>query len=252
MTGQRLFDIVVTALALVLLAPIMIVIALAIRLDSPGPCLFRQVRVGRDGRPFRILKFRTMRHDIEVMEAGLGDDEDPRIARLGRMLRKHKLNELPQLFNVLRGEMSIVGPRPELPRFVEQYKLRDRDAVLSVRPGITDPASLRYRNEGELLAAEADPYQAYVDRIMPRKLAIARWYLRRRSLLHDAAILFATAYALVSPHAVAQARPRILLGQRTHSPAHSSTAVRHRDREGPENRRGEARDSLDDGLEKAG
>ncbi len=210
MTGKRLFDIFVAASALAVLAPLMVLIALLVRLESPGPSLFRQTRIGRHGRPFQILKFRTMLHGSEVADPGLSDNHDPRILKFGRLLRDYKFNELPQLLNVLRGDMSMVGPRPELPRFVNLYKRRDFEILLAVRPGITDPASLRYRNEGALLAAESDPHRAYVEKIMPRKHAISRWYLRRQSLLGDAAIVFATISAVVSPRSVPRAQPRIL------------------------------------------
>jgi lipopolysaccharide/colanic/teichoic acid biosynthesis glycosyltransferase len=210
MSGKRLFDIFVAALALALLWPLMLLIALVVRLESPGPSLFRQTRIGRHGRSFDILKFRTMPHDTDLTDPGLASNHDPRILKFGRLLRDYKFNELPQLFNVLCGDMSMVGPRPELPSFVRLYKQRDLEALLSVRPGITDPASLRYRDEGAILALESDPHRAYVERIMPRKHAISRWYLRRQSLLGDLAIVFATAYAIISPRSVPRARLRAL------------------------------------------
>ena len=139
-----------------------------------------------------------MPHSSEVADPGLSDDHAARILQFGRLLRDYKLNELPQFFNVLRGDMSIVGPRPEMPRFVNLYKKRDFETLLAVRPGITDPASLRYRNECALLAAESDPHRAYVEKILPRKLAISRRYLRRQSLLFH--FLFVLSLSLYPQH----------------------------------------------------
>ena len=208
MIAKRAFDILVAGIALILLAPALAVIAVAIRLESPGPSLYRQHRVGRDSKLFAMLKFRTMPSDADVPNPGLARPDDPRVLRVGRFLRDSKLNELPQLINVLRGDMSIVGPRPEMPMFVAMYNERDRKAILAVRPGITDPASLRYRNEGELLAAESDPHGVYVSRIMPRKLAISRHYVRRQSLIRDAMIVLLTVSAIVRPRSIPQARRR--------------------------------------------
>ena len=149
-----------------------LVVAALIRWDSPGPVFFRQERVGRFGRPFRIHKFRTMRVNAE--QAGqLTVGADVRITRIGAFLRAHRLDELPQLIDVFLGDMSLVGPRPEVPRYVAHYPAALRDVVLSVRPGITDPASLRFRNESEQLAAAADPEREYIEVILPAKLACA-------------------------------------------------------------------------------
>lgn len=187
---KRLFDVTASALGIVLLAPVLIVLALMIRRDSAGPILFRQRRIGRAGVPFDILKFRTMR--IESADSGITFDIDRRVTRIGAVLRRTKLDELPQLFNVVGGSMSLVGPRPEIPDYVAHYSERDRAILLSVRPGITDLASLRFRNEGVYLAREADPKCAYLGKILPRKLRLARYYVRRRSLCFDIVLIWKT------------------------------------------------------------
>ena len=187
--GKRLFDIAASALGLMLLAPLMLLAAVWIKLDSPGPALFRQTRVGRFGVPFTIHKLRTMR--VEPGSA-ITVGADPRITRPGQILRQTKLDELPQLWDVLRGAMSLVGPRPELPRYVELYTAEMRETVLSARPGITDPASIRFRNESELLAEAEDPERLYVEVIMPMKLALAADYVRHASLIGDLRLILAT------------------------------------------------------------
>ena len=194
---KRVFDLLMSAAALLLLSPLLLCIALAVRLDSPGPALFRQQRVGRNEIPFEVLKFRTMYsaapghagHEITV--AG-----DARITRVGALLRRSKLDELPQLLNVLRGQMSLVGPRPEVPRYVRLYPDDARVEVLSVRPGITDEAAIEFRDEGELLARAADPERAYVEEILPRKIQLYRRYVRRRTFAGDLGILLRTGAAL--------------------------------------------------------
>ena len=195
--GKRLFDIACAATALVLLVPLLLVLALWVRLDSPGPVLFRQQRVGRGGRPFAILKFRTMQVNAEAAGLQITVGQDPRITRTGRWLRRSKLDELPQLLNVLRGEMSMVGPRPEVPRYVALYPADQRATVLSVRPGITDLASLALRDESTLLARSADPERTYVEEILPIKLRHACDYVAQRSLWLDLRILALTALVLL-------------------------------------------------------
>ncbi|MFG6456942.1 sugar transferase [Roseateles sp. BYS96W] len=180
--AKRLFDVIASALGLLLLSPLLLAAAVWVRLDSPGPVLFRQRRVGRFGVPFTIHKFRTMRVEPG---AAITVGEDPRITRSGRVLRQTKLDELPQLWDVLRGAMSLVGPRPELPRYVELYPEALRHAVLAVRPGITDPASLAYSHEADLLAAAADPEREYRDVILPAKLRLSADYAARASLASD-------------------------------------------------------------------
>lgn len=191
--GKRLFDIAASALGLLLLAPLLLLAALWVKLDSPGPALFRQTRVGRFGVPFTIHKFRTMRVEPG---AAITVGADPRITRSGALLRASKLDELPQLWDVLRGAMSLVGPRPELPRYVAMYPADLREIVLSVRPGITDPASLSFRDESELLAKAADPKREYVEVIMPMKLRLAGDYVRSASLVGDIRLIMATLRAI--------------------------------------------------------
>jgi lipopolysaccharide/colanic/teichoic acid biosynthesis glycosyltransferase len=195
--AKRLFDLIASLAALALLSPLLLGIALAIKLGSPGPVFFRQERVGRYGRPFRIHKFRTMLADAERAGPQLTRDADPRITRVGHFLRRHKLDELPQLLDVLRGDMSIVGPRPEVSRYVALYPPEVRELVLSVRPGITDPASITYRDESALLSAGADPERLYVESIMPHKLRLYVEYVRTRSFAGDIAIAARTLAALL-------------------------------------------------------
>lgn len=185
---KRSFDLVIAAAGLVLLSPVLAGVAIAVRMSSGRPVVFRQVRVGLRFRPFCILKFRTMRsgHDAPLT---VGDD--PRLTSVGRWLRRTKLDELPQLWNVLRGDMSLVGPRPEIPAYVEQFR-DDYEMILSIRPGITDEASLRYRREAQILAEAGDPQRAYVEEILPTKIALARQYVARRSFLGDLKILMRT------------------------------------------------------------
>lgn len=190
--AKRIFDIVCAGLGLLLLCPLLILLALWIKWDSPGPVMFRQERVGRFGRPFYIHKFRSMRVDAPALGPQITVGEDPRITRSGRLLRAAKLDELPQLWDVLRGAMSLVGPRPEVPRYVALYTPEQRELVLSVRPGITDPASLQFRNESEVLARAADPEREYVDVILPAKLKIAGDYVRQASLWTDVRLILAT------------------------------------------------------------
>jgi lipopolysaccharide/colanic/teichoic acid biosynthesis glycosyltransferase len=195
--AKRLFDITLSLLALVLLCPLLLAVVLWVRLDSPGPVLFRQQRVGRGGRLFGILKFRTMQVNAEAAGLQITVGQDPRITSAGRWLRRSKLDELPQLLNVLRGEMSMVGPRPEVPRYVALYPADQRATVLSVRPGITDLASLAFRDESTLLARSTDPERTYVEEILPIKLLHACDYVARRSLWLDLRILALTALVLL-------------------------------------------------------
>lgn len=188
---RRAFDQTAAALGLVALSPLLLVVAVAIATGSPGPVFFRQERIGRHGVPFRIFKFRTMRVDAEAVGGQLTVEGDPRITRVGRFLRASKLDELPQLINVVRGEMSLVGPRPEVPRYVALYD-DDQRRVLDVRPGITDPASIRYRDENAVLARADDPEAAYVEVVMPHKLELNLAYLERRTLASDVGVILAT------------------------------------------------------------
>ena len=196
--AKRVFDLLLASLGLALLSPLLLVIAIAIKLDSPGTVFYRQQRVGRRGVPFRIHKFRTMRHDEHGAGPQLTVGADARITRVGAVLRRHKLDELPQLIDVLQGTMSLVGPRPEVPRYVALYPPELRARVLSVRPGITDLASLAFRNEGELLAHAADPEREYLEVVLPRKLALAASYADAPSLGTDLKILWRTLRLLIS------------------------------------------------------
>ena len=193
---KRAFDIASAVLGLALLAPLFLVVAAWIKLDSPGPVFFRQERIGRGGTPFRIHKFRTMR--IEAAGPALTVGADPRITRAGSFLRRTKIDELPQLIDVLRGDMSVVGPRPEVPRYVATYPPALRIKVLSVRPGITDPASLQFRDESALLARAADPEREYREVVLPQKLRLAADYVDTASLGGDLRLIAATLRALWS------------------------------------------------------
>ena len=195
MTSKRIFDVVCAALGLVISSPIWVIAAVATKLSSPGPVLHRAQRVGMDGAPFTLLKFRTMRRDAATQGPAVTTSGDPRITAVGRWLRRTKIDELPQLWNVLRGEMSLVGPRPEDPRYVALYTPRQRD-VLTVRPGITSPASVAYRHEESLLVG-ADAEDRYVSEVMPAKLEIELEYIASRTLLADVKVLLRTAAAVL-------------------------------------------------------
>jgi len=196
--AKRVFDVLVSASALLILAPLMLVVMLAVRLDSAGPAIFRQTRVARGGRLFEMLKFRSMSGVQPPAAPLLTVAGDARITRLGAFLRRSKLDELPQLVNVLKGDMSLVGPRPEVPRYVALYPPRLRDLILSVRPGITDEASIEFSNEGDLLAGGVDPEKQYVEEILPRKLEIYARYAREHTFARDLRILLRT-LSLVAP-----------------------------------------------------
>lgn len=181
-------------MGLILLLPMLLLTGLLVYLESPGPIFFHQIRIGLRGREFRIHKFRTMQ--VGARGAAITAGRDSRITRVGRVLRALKIDELPQLLNVLKGEMCLVGPRPELPGYVEQYPVELRDIVLSVRPGITDLASLVYMEESRLLGAAPDPERYYTDVLIPAKLGLAESYVRNRSCWLDLRILFATLTAV--------------------------------------------------------
>lgn len=189
---KRLFDIVFSAVMLVLLSPILLGITLYVACDSPGGPFFRQVRVGRHGRTFKLWKFRTMRPMSEASGQLTVGANDMRITGAGKILRKYKLDELPQLVNVLVGQMSMVGPRPEVPKYVAMYNV-EQQLVLSIRPGITDEASLNYFEENELLAQSEHPEQTYIQEIMPAKLKLNLEYVRHQSFVGDLIIIARTA-----------------------------------------------------------
>lgn len=195
--AKRLFDIAVSVIGLLALMPLLLLISLAIKLDSPGPVFFRQERIGRFGVPFRIHKLRSMRIEASSPHHQLTVENDERITRIGRLIRKWKLDELVQLLDVAQGTMSLVGPRPEVAHYVDLYPQDVRNVVLSVRPGITDPASIRFRNENLLLAQSDNPERTYREIILPEKLALQRDYVANRSFIGDLRIIVATVLAIL-------------------------------------------------------
>ena len=192
---KRGLDVVVSLVGLALFLPLMLVLALWVMCDSRGPILYRQVRVGRNGRDFRLLKFRSMRVDADRLGLITVGGRDPRVTRAGYYLRKYKLDELPQLLNVLRGDMSLVGPRPEVRKYVDLYT-PEQLRVLTVRPGITDLASLRYRHENDLLAQAEDPDTYYIETVMPAKLALNLEYIDHQSFWGDLRLIGQTVVAV--------------------------------------------------------
>lgn len=193
--AKRAFDLVVAGLAVLALTPVLLLIAVLIRLDTPGPVVFRQVRVGQWGRPFEIRKFRTMRCGAERLGVNLSPTGDPRITRVGRFLRRSYLDELPQLFNVLRGEMSLIGPRPETPEFVALYR-PDELRVLSVRPGVMGPSTLSGMTEEDRLAGAEDALDLYVSTILRERVSADLTYLDTWSLHHDLRLLCSQLWAI--------------------------------------------------------
>lgn len=196
--AKRLFDLLLAGAGLLALLPLLLVIALAIKLDSRGPVFYRQVRVGRHGREFRIHKFRTMTHNPADRGPQLTVGTDARITRVGAFLRRSKLDELAQLIDVLQGSMSLVGPRPEVPRYVALYPAELRAKVLSVRPGITDFASVEYRDESTLLAASADPERTYREVVLPAKLALQAKYVDAAGVFTDLKLIARTLRAIMN------------------------------------------------------
>ena len=195
MVAKRIFDLLFSLMGILVLAPIFLAIAVWIKVDSPGSVFFRQVRVGQFGKEFRIYKFRTMVTNAEALGKQITVGEDPRITDCGRFLRKYKLDELPQLFNVLKGDMSLVGSRPEVPKYVALYT-PEQLKVLELPPGITDLASIRFRNESELLAQAENPEEFYVKEIMPQKLELNKQYLAQDNLIFDLYIILQTLWRL--------------------------------------------------------
>ncbi|WP_246234801.1 sugar transferase [Bacillus aquiflavi] len=188
---KRIFDITASFIGLVILSPVLILVSVLIKIDSKGPVFFKQTRVGRHEKPFEILKFRTMIVDAEKYGKQITVGKDKRITRVGHFLRKYKIDEFPQLFNVLVGDMSLVGPRPEVPKYTAYYNEKQRQ-IFEIRPGITDYASIKYRNENEILANSTDPEKVYIEEIMRDKLKINLEYVARRSLKEDIHIIFKT------------------------------------------------------------
>lgn len=195
--AKRLFDWWASTFGLLALAPVLLLLAVWIKLDSPGPVFFRQERVGRGGKLFRIHKFRTMVTDAERRGLQITVGADARVTRVGQWLRKYKLDELPQLLDVWLGHMSLVGPRPEVQRYVACYPADVRDVVLSVRPGITDRASIEFKDENEILGRAPDPHLAYVNEVLPIKLRYYVDYVAQRSFWSDVGIILMTVRALV-------------------------------------------------------
>ena len=193
---KRMLDLVVSLIGLICLLPLLLLVAVLIKLDSTGPVLFRQTRMGMRFRPFQILKFRTMVQDSSTKGQSITVGDDPRITRVGRFLRKTKIDELPQLINVFKGEMTFVGPRPEVPQYVELFR-QDYEEILKIRPGITDLASIKYRNEAALLGQSKNPEEEYVTRVLPDKISLGREYVRCSSLAFDLRLIFRTFLKLI-------------------------------------------------------
>ena len=196
--AKRVFDLVAAAVGLVLLSPLLLILALLIKAEDGGPAFFGHERVGHRGRPFRMWKLRTMVASAEARGLPLTVGRDPRVTRVGAWLRRLKLDELPQLFNVLVGDMSLVGPRPEVPRYVASYNAAER-RVLELVPGITDEASIRYVDEGALLASAADPERLYIDEIVPEKIRMNLAYAAHATVRTDVGVIVATLRQLVFP-----------------------------------------------------
>ena len=194
---KRLFDIVASGCGLIVLSPVFLILAIWIKLDSPGPVFYRQVRVGRGNRDFRIFKFRSMRVGSDKGSLVTIGGHDPRITRSGYFIRKFKLDEFPQLINVFVGDMSLVGPRPEVRHYVD-YWTPEQMHVLDVRPGITDPASIKFRNENELMEAASDPEKYYIEVIMQEKIKLYLEYVAHHSFLGDIGLIFKTFWVIVS------------------------------------------------------
>jgi lipopolysaccharide/colanic/teichoic acid biosynthesis glycosyltransferase len=199
---KRIFDIVFSLSVLLALSPLLILVSLLIKVGDGGSLFYRGARTGRYGRPFRIFKFRTMVPNAEAIGGASTADEDPRITRIGRALRRYKLDELPQFINVLTGEMSVVGPRPEVQYYTDMYTETER-TILTVRPGITDWASIWNSDEGAVLAGAADPEKAYQELIRPTKIRLQLKYVRERSFFTDLKIIFLTVLAILKPESKA-------------------------------------------------
>ncbi|MBU5454988.1 sugar transferase [Caproiciproducens sp. MSJ-32] len=188
---KRIFDIIVSLIGIIIISPILLIVAISIKLDSEGSVLFLQKRIGKDGKPFNIYKFRTMVTNAEKLGAQITVGKDNRITRVGAFLRKYKIDELPQLFNVLKGDMSLVGPRPEVPKYVELYTEEER-RVLEVRPGITDLASIRYRDENDILGKVENPEEYYIKVIMKDKLKLNLEYIEKSNVFYDIYLIIKT------------------------------------------------------------
>lgn len=188
---KRIFDVICSSLGLIVLSPMLIIVTILIKKGSDGPVFFKQIRVGENEKEFLILKFRTMVVDAEKLGKQITIGNDSRITKIGILLRKYKLDELPQLINVFKGEMSLVGPRPEVPRYVKLYTEEQRK-VLKIKPGITDLASLRYKDENELLGDKQDPEAFYISTVMPDKLSLNLEYMKKNNVIFDIYIIIKT------------------------------------------------------------
>lgn len=188
---KRIFDIIMSLIGIIILSPVFIIVSIAIKVNSTGNILFLQKRVGRDGREFNIYKFRTMVSDAEKLGKQITVGNDSRITKVGAFLRKFKIDELPQLFNVFNGDMSLVGPRPEVPKYVKLYTKEQRK-VLSIRPGITDMASLRYRDENDILGKVDNPEEYYINVIMQDKLKLNLEYIEKSNIIFDISLILKT------------------------------------------------------------
>ena len=194
---KRLFDIIASGLGLIVLSPIFLILAIWIKIDSKGPVFYRQVRVGRNNKDFRIFKFRSMRVGADKGSLVTIGGRDPRVTRSGYWIRKFKLDELPQLINVFIGDMSLVGPRPEVRHYVD-YWTPEQMRVLDVRPGITDPASIKFRNENELMEKAEDPEKYYIEVIMQEKIKLYLEYVEKHSFIYDIGLIFKTFWVIIS------------------------------------------------------
>ena len=188
---KRLLDMIMSFLGLFSFSPLLLTVSFLIKREDGGPVFYRGLRVGRNGKPFKIFKFRSMVLNAEQIGGPSTSDDDPRITRIGKLIRKYKLDELPQLINVLKGDMSIVGPRPEVQHYVDMYTEEEK-AILTVRPGITDWASIWNPDEGAILAGSADPEKTYMEKIRPEKIRLQMEYVKNRSFLLDLKIVIET------------------------------------------------------------
>lgn len=195
---SRIFDFSISLFGLLALAPVLIFIAIWIKLDSPGPVFFRQTRIGQFSRPFKIHKFRTMIINADSHGKHITIGDDWRITKSGAFLRRYKLDELPQLIDVLYGSMSLVGPRPEVAEYVDFYSAKDKEIIHSIRPGITDNASIEFRDESMLLSLSSNPEETYITQILPRKIELYKQYVFRRSVGGDILIIFKTIFLIFS------------------------------------------------------
>ncbi len=188
---KKLFDFFCSLIGVIILSPILLIISLAIKLGSPGPVFYRGLRVGKDKKPFKIFKFRTLVINADKIGGPSTSDDDPRLTKIGKFLRKYKLDELPQLFNVIKGEISLVGPRPEVPEYAKLYK-NEEQIIFKVKPGITDLASLWNADEGAILKGSSDPEKTYLEKIRPEKVRLQIKYVKERSFVGDLKIIFKT------------------------------------------------------------